>query len=335
MEGKIIAGQRPLTELFHAHYFGQSTILHIQKHRVAKCNTLFGFTNRQLMWRDLAARTRPYLCVSDWPTSTYSSSLGERSARLTLRIVELCGRCREITEIRLDDNSSQLRETFMVLATDAAQLHNDLQEYFDSASAEWRPWSLPHTFPGPSPLDPNSSVRSMSNLVSTISGWGLPGGSHLKSRPTSDTVTPSCPSRIDIYPTRQVSYLWNALRCAWLHLCRSLIDLQLFAADHGLVDVACSVDLPSVEESYTALAELIEDICASVPYFLGDVDQNGDLSTADESRQTGFWLMWLLHRICAIPGLDPGLRAWIVTLFERIGNRGLKRGLFLAKLHAD
>lgn len=315
-----------MTGLFHAHSAGQSAILHTQKDRPAQGNSLFGVTNRMLMWHDLANGNRPRLSVSEWPTSTYCSELGEVSARLTLRIVQTAGRIRDLRTTSNNTLQDKWLHEFNLAAVDAKRLHEDIYDFVDSATDEWRPWTLTHQPRGMALIDHTITSRGLAT-------WAVaePAGvsTRLQSHSNTSGITPVPPPRIDIYPSSFTANLWGSFYCAWLHLLRAMVDLTILAADHDLP----YPEIPAISELYESLNGVLLDICAAVPYLLGDVDQNGSIQHGHCPYTASMWVLWLLHRVCVIPGLDPGLRAWIITIFTRIGAHGLRRGTFLANLH--
>jgi len=47
-------------------------------------------------------------------------------------------------------------------------------------------------------------------------------------------------------------------------------------------------------------------------------------------------LLWALHKVCRVPGREPGLKAWIVKVLKGIGTVGeMRQALNLSKLHSQ
>ena len=94
----MFCNERPLGHYFHAHLIGQSAILKMRgpaQFATPIGRLLFGMTNRVLLFRDLVLRQRPTLGIVDWPMTVYPIPQVDQGTRLTVRIVDICGRARE------------------------------------------------------------------------------------------------------------------------------------------------------------------------------------------------------------------------------------------------
>jgi hypothetical protein len=338
----MIAGGQPLSNLFHAHVRGQSAVIHMRgsdQTSFTVGRSIFANTNRVLTWRDIVDRTRPYRGVTDWPASMYASPLAETSARLATEIADVCGRIREALEAKPGERDDAWTHNLEAIIRDALNTDRDVQRCFDAVPGNWRPWSLSMHFPIPSAGPPVSHSQDPSHRDSSIANLSLVDPQamrHVEGKADNDQKqSTSYPSRIDVYPTRPVATLWNSLRCTRILLLLAVLDLFVFLEQHN---IASSQSLPTPEFLHTTISTTVEDVCASVPFQLGDVDESGKLCPTNSQKlksSNAIVLLWTLHRLCNIPGLQPGLRAWIVKVFELIGTTGgMRQGLVLSRLHA-
>ncbi len=306
--------------------------------------SLFASTNRVLLWRDLADRKRPTLGLADWPLGVYASWLGDISARLSGRVADVCGRAREIKEVAICKRDGVWAESLRVVIREVLDADQEVQRNIDDAPEDWRWRSLP--------------TRSSSPCVSTSASSSAHQSSDTESsdtacaslfprivEPSDDAEihgdherTSSYPLRIDTYPTKAVATLWNAVRCVRLHLFHTLYELLLLLQKHPIWPPP-SLPTPAVVRG-TVLAN-VNDICASVPYLLGDIDTNGTLRcfssiAGDRGKlSNSIALLWSLHKVCRVPNLEPGLEAWVVRVLERIGTVGeMRQALNLSRMHS-
>lgn len=69
------------------------------------------------------------------------------------------------------------------------------------------------------------------------------------------------------------------------------------------------------------LPEIVNGILSSVPYLLGDVDQNGNLICPQQRKAAGAYaLLWPLRLINHLNVIDSGQRAWIMERLTYIRN---------------
>ncbi|MCJ1225005.1 hypothetical protein MMC12_001652 [Toensbergia leucococca] len=318
---EVISGEQPLSEVFHAHHRGQAAILrmrHEEHHESRWSKHLFAHTNRGLIWRDIADRHRPYLGMTDWAPSTYASLLAEASARLSVRAADVRGQTCDALKVPLRQRDEKWYQNLRKIAIAAVELEIDMQKSIDLVPKSWRPWSLPiHSPPTPPAvclqLDPKDALQPQDNMA-----------------PFSN------PSRIDLYLSQPIANLWNFVRLARLHLLRALLDLGKLNAEDPVLEPRLD-SMPSLEHVLQVQCSDVEDICASVPFLLGDVDEAGSLCAGKEHKprpSDALGLIWVLVKLCYVPGLHPAVRAWICDIFHRLGSAGgLKIGLRLSKVY--
>ena len=132
---------------------------------------------------------------------------------------------------------------------------------------------------------------------------------------------------IHIYSSGAMAYLWNLHRCTRIFLLQCIQDcirrqkhisqvhqqpLQIFAEEVGPED---------------KLSFLYDGICASVPYLLGEIDQQGELQQLRHGKAVGgFFLLWPLRLLLFRGPTDETQRAWIKKQLAYIrANMGIQQ----------
>jgi hypothetical protein len=77
-----------------------------------------------------------------------------------------------------------------------------------------------------------------------------------------------------------------------------------------------SFALKQRNQSRKTIQELCTDICANVPYFFGQNDQN---DTA-KPGVGAFEVMWALFTCACMHSVPEGQRVWAISLLENIGH---------------
>ncbi|MCJ1250705.1 hypothetical protein MMC30_007933 [Trapelia coarctata] len=341
---EIVSGEQPLGEMFYAHFGGQAAVLRMRgssQFASPVGRSIFAITNRVLLWKDLAERRRPTLALADWPIDVYSSWLGDISARLSARVADMCGHARELGEVPLAERDKAWAESLRMASGIAIDVDRDVQRSFDDAPENWR-WRSLSTRSSIPPLSTSSRPSSdpgSSNLVS----WSGPSRRVVSlgdgAESDGDHEQPlSYPVRIDVYPTLAVATLWNSIRCTRLHLLQTFVEISFLLKQ-------CLISPPPAFPSPAALRAIVSstvtDISASVPFLLGDIDALGTLRSGKATAgargklSDSIALLWALHKVCRVPGLELGLKAWIVRVLERIGTVGeMRQALNLSRLHS-
>lgn len=306
--------------------------------------SLFATTNRVLLWRDLADQKRPTLGVADWPHGVYASWLGDISARLSGRIADVCGRARELKEVAIGTRDEVWVESLREVIREVLDTDQEVQRNIDDAPADWRWQSLPTRSPSPCvSTSASSSAHQSSDTESSNSACASLFPRVVEPSDDAEILedqkqTSPYPLRIGTYPTKAVATLWNTVRCARLHLFHTLYELFLLLQWHPIWPPP-SLPTPAVVRGIVLAT--VNDICASVPYLLGDIDTNGNLRcfssiAGDRGKlSNSIVLLWSLHKVCRVPNLEPGLKAWVVKILKRIGTVGeMRQALNLSRMHS-
>jgi len=181
----------------------------------------------------------------------------------------------------------------------ALDLEQEMQRWIDDAPEMLRYWSI---FP---------SYPSVSTDTST---------SHLY------------PKNMFIFKNIQVATGWNVFWCGRIYLLHSMLEYR-----NGLTAQRSQDSmLPSESEICQSLQDTVDNICATVPFLLGEVDSHGALSAESRRRALGgYYLVWSLHVAGSVRCLPFAQEAWIADRLMHIGNVfGIKQA-FLFKQYRD
>ncbi|MCJ1282679.1 hypothetical protein MMC26_002004 [Xylographa opegraphella] len=312
-----ISGRKSRGEPFTLHRLGMSTILKLRgpdQFRTRFGRDVFVTINRFLLWKDLQEGRRPTLGLADWPVGLHSNPTVESSARIAVRVADVCGRTREAAEVAHSDRDSGWMQRLEILIQDALDLNQEVQEQLDNPPKDWRWWSLPVL----------CRKASASNKDS-------------KSNDSDDGQSSSAtiPSRIDIYPSPTIATHWNTVRGNHLAIFSAFRTLSFLTRQ---CPSFVSPALPSLADLHKMLNATITDICASIVFLVGDVDASGTLSDTGTRIQGGhvLALIWVLHLMCGSDGLKPGLKAWMLKVLARLGTAGgVRQALDLRRLHSE
>ncbi|EME88240.1 uncharacterized protein MYCFIDRAFT_169896 [Pseudocercospora fijiensis CIRAD86] len=310
---ETISGTKPATELFHAHQGGQAAAVYLRmRHHEAEVSTwsdksILSQTNRQLLWRDIGHRTVPKFGSSIWPENTYRSWLDEAVARITSRVTTSCGQVKELQTAFLHGDAGILATKLARCTDEALAVYSAIETCVDAAPQTWKPQI------GPQHEESafcRATPRSLSNLESQLADFSL----HSQNMELSDedVCTRAYRPRVDVYPSRAIMTLWNMMRGVQLHLIRAMMDLRSMTTENT------SSALPSFADLQQKLSETVHHICGSIPYALGDVARNEVISGPSADLPA---LLWVLHKVCCIPGLSPEIRYWANDTYAKSARR--------------
>ena len=169
-------------------------------------------------------------------------------------------------------------------------------------------------------------LRKGSELDHKLQQWGeqVSGKYRITVLETAPCSPPSLSSgtqqqrSVHIYSSASMACLWNLWRCTRIVLLRCLQQL-IVRAQHGEM-APIRTSSPADEDQASKLPSLFSDICASVPYLLGEVDQNGRLHYPNRCKAVGgFLLLWPLKMMLALGPTDEAQKDWIKKRLNFIG----------------
>ncbi|KAL8790282.1 MAG: hypothetical protein Q9195_006440 [Heterodermia aff. obscurata] len=116
---------------------------------------------------------------------------------------------------------------------------------------------------------------------------------------------------IHIYSSGAMAYLWNLHRCTRIFLLQCIQDCVRRQKHISQLQQPLRIyaDEAELEDK---LSVLYDGICASVPYLLGEIDQQGRLQPPRHGKAVGgFFLLWPLRLLLFRGPSDEAQRAWI------------------------
>ena len=297
---------------------------------------------------------------------------GRANAKKTSKIV-ISGNNSEASPDHESHETLHVNLAAAIMATVA--LDSELERFLTEVSEPYKPFSLPVRFETPPPvctdawqlLGNRAGDPSATNTPSTPLEEAFPqpigprrplivkssdhahnvAGNHDGDNSSSTSYHAMYPRRIDVYPSPTIAALILPMFNVRIYLLRSMIDLALLHADMTqqarpeqqlptFVD-QCFATFPSPAQLHARLSTMIEDICAGIPYILGDVDEAGNMGRKNNGK-LGFTsvtaVVWSLSHIYRMSNIDPGLRQWILSIFDRVGTSGgIRKGLVLSQVY--
>jgi hypothetical protein len=135
----------------------------------------------------------------------------------------------------------------------------------------------------------------------------------------------SFPTKLFIFTDIQHGALWIGYWCSLIHLMSMLrrgLKTLLLINENQLV-------LNLLQILKNGILEAVDDICASVPYMIGDIDEKGRLRIASATKAMGaFYLLRGLHIANRVQAIPFAQREWILDRLFHIGHaRGIKTAL--------
>lgn len=144
---------------------------------------------------------------------------------------------------------------------------------------------------------------------------------------------------VQVHHDFYTAYVWNSCRSKRAHLLEVCLHcISLLGCHQGAKDLSSKLKrLGLAEEMVThlkcSIEDMVSDICATVPYMLGDIDSAGKLVLEGKRLPlAGFMLLWPLHVARASTNKDSEKEAWIRRRFEFIDD---KMGIRYSRLMAN
>lgn len=120
--------------------------------------------------------------------------------------------------------------------------------------------------------------------------------------------------------------MWISYWCSQIHIIQNLVlGLGIL---RQISDDALELAI-SKNDLQTHVLKTVDDICASVAYMLGDVDEKGDLRVGSEVKALGpFFMLRGLLVVNMVDGISTAQRRWVQECLLRIGHQwGVKTAL--------
>jgi hypothetical protein len=177
------------------------------------------------------------------------------------------------------------------------------------------------------PTDKGSYMQSLEELDHSLKGWASRLPPSWRFNQKQDIKTEFDPCHYSTYPSHTIATVWNHYRIA-----RCLIQITRLDYLHKHAGVDTGLPTPNQSEQITELESttqtLCNDICATVPYFLQQTDEQGD----SKPGIGAFEVVWPLFFCASITSLSSEQRLWARRKLYEIGS---DMGIPMARQLAD
>lgn len=120
---------------------------------------------------------------------------------------------------------------------------------------------------------------------------------------------------------------WNVVWCGRIHLLHAMLIYRSTLSNTE----ALESPLPSTSSINQDLLTMVDNICNTVPFMLGEVDHQGALNAPGRGKAVGaLFLMWILHVAGSVSVIPQPQQDWIAGRLLHIGNAvGIQQALVL------
>ena len=253
----------------------------------------------------MITRERPRVGQREWLKGPVSFDLMAMFATCT----DVCDRANEICEAPMGRRDDAWSERFRIIVQDLLLEYQCTKHWTDSRLKQLRPQSRP-------------KVHSL-NRTSLSASFDFAGKVYQESVDLFSNA-PLYPPIYYIYKSHSIAVRWSTIHSVRLNIMRELLDLSVLLSEHGLERPP---ELASHIELYSKFQDITLEICASAPYLLGEVDDNGNLippATAGERRKTPFKMQGglLLYAVGRKPYIGAGAKRYIRSVLYHLGTVG-------------
>ena len=117
---------------------------------------------------------------------------------------------------------------------------------------------------------------------------------------------------IHVYSSSTMAAMWNLHRGARILLLHGLKNCLSRRKQYGAAKPDSSELVDIDKKTIGSIESLFNDICASVPYLLGEVDQKGNLQMPRQCKAVGgYYLLWPLCLALFLDSIDSVQREWV------------------------
>jgi len=141
-----------------------------------------------------------------------------------------------------------------------------------------------------------------------------------------DNGQPALPTKFISFTGIPQGAMWIAFWCSRIHIIQNLalgLDILRRISDDALELAISKNDLQ------THVLKMADDICASVAYMLGDIDEKGDLKVGSKVKAVGpYFMLRGLLVVNMVDDIPTAQRRWVQECLLRIGHQwGIKTAL--------
>lgn len=151
------------------------------------------------------------------------------------------------------------------------------------------------------------------------------------------------PGNVDVYPDVWIAKAWNSYRTTRIFVQAMILRSAAWLAGGDMQDPRLISQIAGALQARQVIQEMVDEICASVPFHLGQTTKLGDKAytnviNGQEDQATeyfgGYFLLWPLYLArcpCIIPNEQ---RRWIIARIFSIARQiGIEEDLVWRKLN--
>lgn len=147
-------------------------------------------------------------------------------------------------------------------------------------------------------------------------------------------LLPMQPKNVHVYHDIWMASLWNHYRFVRIRLLQTLTDCEsrLNLTERPEAQMYGSNTNRTTWED--TLVKMVDDICASVPFLMGDIDAQGNLKRGSGGIALGgYFLLWPLHIASSVKIISMEQREWIRGRLRHLGTvMGINQAHLLAAM---
>ncbi|KAI9849553.1 MAG: hypothetical protein M1838_000136 [Thelocarpon superellum] len=164
---------------------------------------------------------------------------------------------------------------------------------------------------------------------SVPAAWARQTVQHVVDRPATPPETWAFyPGDVDVYQDLWVADSWNTYR--WARLVTGRMMVRIVARLRGIVPAFC---LPAVGSPLEVVLELVNEICASVPFILGYATRAMEKEDSGVNALGGYFLLTPLAVACSVDEVSEAQRRWLRGRLTHISRQmGINRAAALVEV---
>ena len=141
------------------------------------------------------------------------------------------------------------------------------------------------------------------------------------------------PKAVYVFQGPQQAAAWGVLWCGRIHLLHVMLEYRATLSELE----AFKTPIPSEDFIYQELQTMVDHVCNTVPFMLGEVDETGALKPSGRGQAVGaYMLIWALHVAGSVTTTPQAQKDWIASRLSHIGNAvGIQQAFVLKDFHAQ
>ena len=176
-----------------------------------------------------------------------------------------------------------------------------------------------------------------------LQSWsdGMAGSYRYKELSIADTpyqqtshLLPMQPTNVHVYHDIWAAALWNHYRFARIKLLETLVECESRLDFPETLEMRLQESSISLRTRNDTIVRMVDDICASVPFLMGDIDVQGNINRGSSGVALGgYYLLWPLHVASSARIIGADQKAWIKGRLRHLGTvMGINQAHLLAAM---